>query len=94
MYENHTLLYVMPGRLDEALSIFRKSIIPELTHKPGMLGLAVVPDTQASRVVVISLWSDESCAIKAGAAQCCQASAALLGALILANNPVLKYSLT
>jgi hypothetical protein len=68
--------------------------VPDLTHNPGLVGLALVPDWRASQLGVFSLWRDEACALAAGAVQCCQASASLLAGMILTEAPVQKYSLT
>jgi hypothetical protein len=94
LFENHTLLNVLPGKLDDVLAIFRKSIVPELTLRTGMLGLALLPDWQANQLVIISLWQDEMCAITAGAEQCCKTSADHLAKMILADNFLIQYSLT
>ena len=94
MFENHRLLRILPGRLDDVLAIFQKSIVPDLTHKTGLLGLALIPDWQTSQLVIISLWRDEICALYAGAEQCCKTSADRLAGMILADDLLYQYSLT
>lgn len=94
MFENHALLRVIPGRMDDVLEIFQVSIVPALTRKVGLLGLALVPDWHTSHVVVISLWRDESCALTAGAAQSCQTSANRLAAMTMVEEPLYGYTLT
>jgi quinol monooxygenase YgiN len=56
MFESATTLNIEHGRLDESLAILRERVVPILLAQPGLLSLAVVPQTGHSRVSLVSIW--------------------------------------
>jgi len=68
MYENATTIQVQPGAVDEALLILREYIVPVLRERAGLLGLCLIPDREANKITVISLWTSPAHALAVEAA--------------------------
>ena len=62
MFENHTTLEVMPGKMDEALAILNMEILPLIKTDPGLLSLGLLTNLPVSRIVVLSLWKNRRAA--------------------------------
>jgi quinol monooxygenase YgiN len=57
MYENATTVQFQPGAVDEALLILRAYVVPVLREQAGLLSLGLIPDCDAGKITVISLWT-------------------------------------
>ena len=57
MYENATTVQFQPGEADEALLILRAYVVPVLREQAGLLGLCLIPDRNAGKITMISLWT-------------------------------------
>jgi hypothetical protein len=60
MFENATTLTICPGRLEEATTFLRESILPILRSQPGLLSLALIPLPAENQLTVVSIWQSEA----------------------------------
>ena len=57
MFENATTLNIHNGRLDDSIAILRENVIPILLGQPGLLSLALIPQSEHSRLSLVSIWT-------------------------------------
>lgn len=55
---------VRQGRFEEAVSVFRKSVFPELEKEPGFMRVILTGDPKVNKGVVYSMWQTEEFAQK------------------------------
>ncbi len=63
MYARHLTTYVQLDRLDEALEIYEKNVVPLGQDKDGYRGLYILADRETGKVVSISLWDSKEAAL-------------------------------
>ena len=59
MYENTTILSIVPGKLEEVIALFRAVLLPLFVGNPGLMSLCLIPHWQDNRLVVLSIWTEE-----------------------------------
>jgi hypothetical protein len=54
-------------KLDEALQLYRESILPELKQLPGFRGVMGLVDRSKGKAIALTLWESEADALVSGA---------------------------
>jgi quinol monooxygenase YgiN len=55
-----TMVHTLPDKMDEALAIYRDSVVPEGMEQKGCLGLYLLMDRTTGKSISISLWESEA----------------------------------
>ena len=56
MYTRIITSHYQPGKMDEALQIYRKSILPTLRQQPGFKGVIALLGRHSGAAMFITLW--------------------------------------
>ncbi len=67
MHARVTTVQYQPGKLDEALQIYRESWLPEARQKRGFQGGMALVDRSTDKAISITLWQTEADARASGA---------------------------
>ena len=59
MYARVTITQLQPGKTEEAVSIFRDSIVPAAKQQQGFKGALLLTDPNTGKGVSITLWETE-----------------------------------
>jgi quinol monooxygenase YgiN len=86
MYENATTIQFQSGTVDEALLILRAYVVPVLREQPGLIGLGLIPDRDADKITVISLWTSLAHALAVEAAPAYRKEAENLDPLLMDDS--------
>jgi hypothetical protein len=60
MYTRIMMSLYQPGKMDEALQIYRESILPTLSQQPGLKGVIVLLGHHSGMAMSITLWETEA----------------------------------
>ncbi len=62
MYARVTFVQIVPGKLDEAVSLYRDSVLPAAKQQNGFKGLYLLTltDRSAGKGISITLWETEA----------------------------------
>ncbi|HLE03681.1 MAG TPA: antibiotic biosynthesis monooxygenase [Anaerolineales bacterium] len=60
MYARTGVSRMKPGKMDEAIAIYRDSVVPLLTQQRGFKGLYWLADRKTDKYTVITLWESEA----------------------------------
>ena len=60
MYARLLISQMNPGTLDEALQIFRGSVLENIRQQPGYQGALALVDRSAHETISITLWQTEA----------------------------------
>ena len=60
MYARVTLVQVRPGTMDEAIGVFRDSVVPAAKQLKGHKGHYLLTDRKNSKGIAISVWETEA----------------------------------
>jgi quinol monooxygenase YgiN len=88
MYENAATIQFQSGAAGEALLILRAYVVPVLREQAGLLSLGLIPDRDANKITVISLWTSPAHARAVEAVCAYRKEIAKLDPLLM-NKPVL-----
>ena len=60
MFARVTIAQVLPGKEDEAIGIFRDSVVPAAKEQKGHKGHYLLSDRKSGKSISISLWETEA----------------------------------
>ena len=60
MYARLVTSQLQPGTVDEAVQIFRDSVVPDAKQQPGFQGAMALVDRGANKTISITLWQTEA----------------------------------
>ncbi len=60
MYARLVTSQLQPGTVDEAVQIFRDSVVPDARQQPGFQGAMALVDREANKTISITLWQTEA----------------------------------
>jgi len=60
MYARLVTSQLHPGTVDEAVQIFRDSVVPDARQQPGFQGAMALVDRSANKTISITLWQTEA----------------------------------
>ena len=63
MYARITIIHVPPARIDEAVKLYRKSVIPDAKKQKGYRGEVLLLDRKTGKGNSITFWKSEKDAI-------------------------------
>ena len=55
-----TLVQALPGKLDEAISVYRDSVAPAAKQQQGCNGVYLLTDRETGKGISITLWETEA----------------------------------
>lgn len=59
MYARTIVAYLVPGKADEAIRLFREQVVPEIKKQPGFVNTAIYIDRDSNMAQTVSLWESE-----------------------------------
>ena len=65
MYARVTIVQIQPGKTDEAIGIYRDSVVPAAKQQKGFKGLHLLTDRNTGKGISVVLWETEA-EMKAG----------------------------
>jgi len=60
MYARVTLVQVLPDKIDEAIGIFRDSVVPAANQQMGHKSHYLLTDRKNAKAISISIWETEA----------------------------------
>jgi heme-degrading monooxygenase HmoA len=63
MFARMTIMPIKLDRIDEAIRLYKKSVIPEAKRQAGFLGTCLLTDRQAGKGIAVTFWKDEKTAL-------------------------------
>ncbi len=60
MYARVTITQILPGKTDEAISVFRDSVVPAAKQQKGSKGAYLLTDRKTGKGISIALWETEA----------------------------------
>jgi heme-degrading monooxygenase HmoA len=60
MYARMMALFIRPERLDDAIRLFRTSVVPGARKQKGFRGACMLTDRQAGKCVAVTFWRNEA----------------------------------
>ena len=55
-----TIVQFLPGKIDEAIGIYRDSVVPAAKQQKGCKGLYLLTDRKMGKGISVALWETES----------------------------------
>lgn len=55
-----TIVQILPGKIDEAIAIYRDSVVPAAKQQKGCKGLYLLTDRNTGKGISITLWETET----------------------------------
>jgi heme-degrading monooxygenase HmoA len=62
MYARLTCIHVVPDKVQEAIQLYKKSVVPAAKKQKGFKGLLLLTDPQSGNGLSITLWTSEKAA--------------------------------
>ena len=91
MYARTGISHMKPGKMDEAIGLYRDSVVPVLKRQKGFKGVSFLADRNTSKYVVITLWDTEADMIATETSGLLQEVIAKFGGLVAAPPTVERY---
>src|SRR4030065_2698475 len=63
MYARLTIMQVKLDRIDEAIRLYRKSVVPAAKKQKGFMGVSLLLDRASGKGVSITYWRNEKLAL-------------------------------
>ena len=63
MYARMITTQLMPGKVDDAIALWRDKVTPSLTQTTGFQGAYLLGDRATGKGVTITLWDSEAAAV-------------------------------
>lgn len=63
MYARMTCIHIKPDRVQGAIDLYKKSVVPEAKKQKGFKGLLLLTDPQTGSGLSITLWTSEKAAL-------------------------------
>jgi len=60
MYARVTIVQIQPGRMDEAIRIYRDSVVPAAKQQKGSKGTYLLTDRKTGKGISVTLWETEA----------------------------------
>jgi heme-degrading monooxygenase HmoA len=59
MYARMTIMMIQPDRIDEAVAIYKKSVVPAAKKQKGFRGVCLLKDVQTGKGISVTFWKSE-----------------------------------
>ena len=63
MYARMTHIHIKPDKIQAAIEIYKKSVVPEAKKQKGFKGVLLLTDPQSGSGMSITLWTSEKAAL-------------------------------
>ena len=63
MFARMTIIQVEPEKIDDAVRIYRKSVVPEAKKQKGYRGACVLVDPKSGKCISVTFWRTEKDAV-------------------------------
>jgi len=63
MFARMTIMPIRMDRIDEAIRIYKESVIPEARRQAGFQGACLLTDRQAGKGTAVTFWKNEKTAV-------------------------------
>ena len=63
MYARMTCIHIKPDKVQEAVALYKKSVVPDAKKQRGFKGLLLLTDPQTGTGLSITLWASEKAAL-------------------------------
>jgi heme-degrading monooxygenase HmoA len=63
MFARMTILQVVPENYDDAIKLFRRSVVPEAKKQKGYRGACLLSDPKSGKGIVVTFWRNEADAV-------------------------------
>lgn len=60
MFARMTILQVVPENSDDAIKLFRRSVVPEAKKQKGYRGACLLTDAKSGKAIVVTFWRREA----------------------------------
>ncbi len=60
MYARVTITQILPGKTDEAIRVYRDSVVQAAKHQKGSKGAYLLTDRKTGKGISIALWETEA----------------------------------
>ena len=60
MYARVTIVQFLPGKTDEAIALYRDSVVPAAKQQKGFKGLYLLTDRKMGKGISIAFWETEA----------------------------------
>jgi len=60
MYARVTIVQIQPGKMDEAIRIYRDSVVPAAKQQKGYKGIYLLTDRNTGKGISVALWQTEA----------------------------------
>jgi len=60
MFARHIILQIQPGKMDEAIRVYRDSVVPASREQKGCRSMQLLTDAASGKCVSISIWDSEA----------------------------------
>lgn len=60
MFARHISMQILPGKMDEAVRIYRESVVPASREQKGCRHMQLLTDPASGKCVSISFWNSEA----------------------------------
>jgi heme-degrading monooxygenase HmoA len=90
MYARVITAQNQPGKVDEAVQMYRESMLPEARQQPGFKGALMLVDRSTGKGISITLWQTEADAQASGAGSAYLQTQIAKAASLLAAAPIIE----
>ena len=90
MHARVVTIQFQPGKLDEAMQIYRESVLPEARQQRGFKGIMALVDRSTGKFISLSLWETEADAQASGASSSYLQAQLAKAASLFAAAPVIE----
>jgi len=59
MFARMTIMMIYPDRIDEAVAIYKKSVVPAAKKQKGFRGICLLKDAQTGKGISVAFWKTE-----------------------------------
>jgi heme-degrading monooxygenase HmoA len=63
MFARMTILQVVPESSEDAIKLFRRSVVPEAKKQKGYRGACLLSDEKAGKAIAVTFWRNEADAV-------------------------------
>jgi heme-degrading monooxygenase HmoA len=63
MFARMTTMMIQPDRIDEAIAIYKKSVVPAAKKQKGYRGACLLTDVPAGKGISVTFWNSEKDAL-------------------------------
>ncbi len=94
MHARTTSVQIQPGKMQEAIDIVNKDVVPSAKAQKGFQGVYLMTDASSGKALAISVWETEADMLAGESNGAFQANVAKLGGLFAGSPTTEHYELS